>query len=214
MKVVVALPVRQEEWLSVAYKCFGNTKYMKDKIRKILNMKEQHPENQEPELMENELETPENPVETPDNGAENDQIRDLKQQLEESRGKFLYLFSDFENYKRNAAKERMDLISTAGREILTALLPVLDDFERAQKNGALNEGMALIYHKLLHTLKSKGLARIDIAPGDAFDADRHEAIAEIPAPAEDLKGKIVDVVEQGYMLGDKMLRFAKVVVGN
>lgn len=176
-------------------------------------MKDQNPENHEPELEENELEATENATQAPEAGAENTQLKELKQQLEESRNKFLYLFSDFENYKRNAAKERMDLMSTAGREILTALLPVLDDFERAQKNGALNEGMALIQHKLLHTLKSKGLAMLETSAGDAFDADRHEAIAEIPAPNEGLQGKIVDVVEQGYILGDKMLRFAKVVVG-
>lgn len=177
-------------------------------------MKEQHPENQEPVVMENETETPEKSQETPENTAENEQIQDLKQQLKAANDKFMYLFSDFENYKRNAAKERMDLVSTAGREILTALLPVLDDFERAAKNSALSEGMALIQQKLVQTLKSKGLSRIEITAGNAFDADRHEAVAEIPAANESLKGKIIDVVEQGYMLGDKILRFAKVVVGN
>ena len=173
-------------------------------------MTEQHPENQEQEKMEGnagQTETTGTTVE------EQDPTQELKQQLEEAKNKFLYLFSDFENFKRHAAKERMDLITSAGREILTALLPVLDDFERAQKNGALNEGMTLIHHKLVQTLKSKGLALFESKAGDAFDADRHEAIAEIPAPTEELKGKIVDVVEQGYMIGDRIIRFAKVVVG-
>lgn len=174
-------------------------------------MNEQHPENQAQEKMEGaagQTETTAAAVE------EQDPTQELKQQLEEAKNKFLYLFSDFENFKRHAAKERMDLITSAGREILTALLPVLDDFDRAQKNGALSEGMTLIHHKLVNTLKSKGLSLFETKAGDTFDADRHEAIAEIPAPTEELKGKIVDVVEQGYMIGDRIIRFAKVVVGN
>ncbi|HNG89968.1 MAG TPA: nucleotide exchange factor GrpE, partial [Saprospiraceae bacterium] len=91
--------------------------------------------------------------------------------------------------------------------------PVLDDFDRAAKNGALDEGMTLIHHKLSHTLKSKGLHQVETQPGDPFNADLHEAIVEIPAPTEELKGKIVDIIEQGYTLGDRIIRFAKVVVG-
>lgn len=138
---------------------------------------------------------------------------ELQKQLEESRNKFLYLFSDFENYKRNAARERMDLISTAGRDIMAALLPILDDFDRAAKNGALSEGTTLIHHKLAHTLKSKGLTSLDTKAGDDFDPDTQEAVAEIPAPSEESKGKIVDILEQGYTLGGKIIRHAKVVVG-
>ncbi|MBL7826996.1 MAG: nucleotide exchange factor GrpE [Saprospiraceae bacterium] len=172
-------------------------------------MKEQNPEDQVQETVDASAENTEKTAET----SVSDPLEDLKKQLEESRNKFLYLFSDFENYKRHAAKERMDLITTAGREILTALLPVLDDFDRAQKNGGLSDGMALIHHKLVHTLKTKGLSQFETQAGDPFDADRHEAIAEIPAPTDELKGKIVDVVEHGYNLGDRIIRFAKVVVG-
>ena len=137
----------------------------------------------------------------------------LQKQLEESRNKYLYLFSDFENYKRNAARERMDLISTAGRDIMAALLPILDDFDRAAKNGALTDGTTLIHNKLAHTLKSKGLTSLDAKAGDDFDPDMHEAVAEIPAPTEETKGKIVDILEQGYTLGGKIIRHGKVVVG-
>lgn len=138
---------------------------------------------------------------------------ELQKQLEESRNKYLYLFSDFENFKRNAARERMDLISTAGRDMMAALLPILDDFDRAAKNGALSEGTTLIHHKLAHTLKSKGLNSLEAKAGDEFNPDTHEAVAEIPAPNEDAKGKIVDILEQGYTLGGKIIRHAKVVVG-
>lgn len=137
----------------------------------------------------------------------------LNQQLDESRNKYLYLFSDFENFKRNVAKERLDLQQTAGRDIVTALLPVLDDFDRAAKNGALDEGMALIHQKLSNTLQNKGLLLLEIKAGDAFNADTQEAVAEIPAASDELKGKIVDVIEQGYQLGDRIIRFAKVVIG-
>ena len=107
----------------------------------------------------------------------------------------------------------MDLISTAGRDMMAALLPILDDFDRAAKNGALSEGTTLIHHKLAHTLKSKGLSSLEAKAGDEFNPDTHEAVAEIPAPNEDAKGKIVDILEQGYTLGGKIIRHAKVVVG-
>ena len=138
---------------------------------------------------------------------------ELQKQLEESRNKYLYLFSDFENFKRHTARERMDLIQTAGRDILTSLLPILDDFDRATKNGAMSEGTTLIHHKLVSTVKSKGLVAIDTKIGDDFNADVHEAVAEIPAASDELKGKIVDILEPGYMLGERIIRFAKVVVG-
>lgn len=140
-------------------------------------------------------------------------VQELEQQLDESRKKYMYLYSDMENLRRHAARERIEMVSTAGRDIMSALLPVLDDFDRAAKNGALDEGMTLIYHKLAHILKSKGLHLIETRPGDPFNPDTHEAIVEIPAPTPDLKGKIVDVIEQGYTLGDRIIRYAKVVVG-
>lgn len=164
----------------------------------------------EQEVMEEQEKSME---EQPENNAENDKIRELQEQLEESRNKFLYLFSDFENFKRHAAKERMELIQTAGRDILSALLPVLDDFDRADKNDALTEGTALIHQKIVNTLKSKGLTVLETKPGDEFDADFHEAVAEIPAASDELKGRIVDILEPGYTLGERIIRFAKVVVG-
>ncbi len=173
-------------------------------------------------MAEKDMNTPEQEVmeeqeksmeEQPENNTENDKIRELQEQLEESRNKFLYLFSDFENFKRHSAKERMELIQTAGRDILSALLPVLDDFDRADKNDALTEGTALIHQKIVNTLKSKGLTVLETKPGDEFDADFHEAVAEIPAASEELKGRIVDILEPGYTLGERIIRFAKVVVG-
>jgi molecular chaperone GrpE len=139
--------------------------------------------------------------------------QELQQQLEDKTSKFLYLMSDFETYKRNAARERIELLQTAGREVIVALLPVLDDFDRAVKNGGISEGTSLIHQKLASTLKSKGLNPLEAKVGDDFNADVQEAIAEIPAPSPQLQGKIVDIVEQGYQLGDKVVRFAKVVVG-
>lgn len=149
----------------------------------------------------------------PETSGTADPLAELQKQLDESRNKYLYLFSDFENYKRNAARERMDLISTAGRDIMAALLPILDDFDRAAKNDGLSEGMTLIHNKLAHTLKSKGLNSLEVKPGDEFDLDNHEAVAEIPMPNDESKGKIVDILEQGYSLGGKIIRHAKVVVG-
>jgi len=186
---------------------------MKQRIKKIFNMKEQEAEEQTVEQAENQEIMTENAAENTVNDVESETVESLKQQLDEARNKFLYLYSDFETYKRHAAKERIDLITSAGREILTALLPILDDFERARKNTGLDEGMTLIHHKLTGILSSKGLAQFETGPGDHFNADRHEAIAEIPAPTEDMKGKILDVVEHGYMLGERIIRFAKVVVG-
>lgn len=178
---------------------------MKNPFKKIFDMTEKEinvTENDMEETLEN---TPEQP--------ENNRIAELEKQLEESRSKYLYLFSDFENFKRHSARERMDLIQTAGRDILTSLLPILDDFDRAAKSSALSEGTTLIHHKLVNTVKSKGLVSIETKVGDDFNADIHEAVAEIPAASEALKGKIVDILEPGYSLGERIIRFAKVVVG-
>ncbi|HRI61146.1 MAG TPA: nucleotide exchange factor GrpE [Saprospiraceae bacterium] len=183
---------------------------MKKTLKKIFDMveKETHATEQE-SMEEQEVITAESPENTPENGK----LRELQEQLDESRNKYLYLYSDFENFKRHAARERMDLIQTAGRDILTALLPVLDDFDRAAKNGALNEGMALVHQKLINTVKHKGLSAIETTTGDDFNPDIHEAVAEIPAASDELKGKIVDILEPGYTLGERIIRFAKVVVG-
>ena len=191
---------------------------MKNPFKKIFDMMEKEPNTPDQSAQENvadHTETIENQENMEQNTAQEpqDQTTELQKQLEESRNKYLYLFSDFENYKRNAARERMDLISTAGRDIMAALLPILDDFDRAEKNNALTEGTTLIHHKLAHTLKSKGLTSLETQAGDDFNPDTHEAVAEIPAPSEETKGKIVDILEQGYTLGGKIIRHAKVVVG-
>ncbi len=191
---------------------------MKNPFKKILDMKEQASETPVQETLDNTVEITE-PIENQSEPVQHksaetpDPLAELQKQLEESRNKYLYLFSDFENYKRHAARERMDLISTAGRDMMAALLPILDDFDRAAKNNALSEGTILIHQKLAHTLKSKGLSSLEVVAGDEFDADNHEAVAEIPAPNEESKGKIVDILEQGYTLGGKIIRHAKVVVG-
>ena len=144
----------------------------------------------------------------------------LKEELTKEKDKFLRLFAEFENYKKRTSKERMDLFKTAGQEVMTALLPVLDDFERALKEISKSEdkemfkGVELIDIKFRETLKAKGLEEIKIKEGDAFDPEVHDAITQIPAPNKKLKGKIIDVVEKGYKLGDRIIRHPKVVVGN
>ncbi|WP_297515551.1 nucleotide exchange factor GrpE [Flavobacterium sp.] len=143
----------------------------------------------------------------------------LELQLAQEKDKFLRLFAEFENYKKRTAKERLELFKTANQEVLVAMLPVLDDFDRAmeqiQKSAdeALVKGVELIHEKFRATLIAKGLEQVSLQAGDAFDADFAEAITQIPAPSEDLKGKIVDVIEKGYKLGDKIIRFPKVVIG-
>ncbi len=178
-------------------------------------MKDKATDMPEQDTPENTIEQAENQENMQKNGSEQEQnaLAELQKQLEESRNKYLYLFSDYETLKRNTARERLELISTAGRDIMSALLPILDDFDRAAKNNALTEGTTLIHQKLTHTLRNKGLSSLETKAGDAFDADQHEAVAEIPAPSEDSKGKIVDILEQGYTLGGKIIRHAKVVVG-
>lgn len=130
--------------------------------------------------------------------------------------KHLRLFAEFENFKKRTAKERMDLYKTAGESILTALLPVLDDFERSIKANQKqeDEGVVLIYNKLRSILETKGLKAMEDPIGQELNTDYHEAITNIPAPSDDMKGKIIDVVEKGYFLNEKVIRYAKVVVAN
>lgn len=148
-----------------------------------------------------------------------EQLDELTAKNEEMKDKYLRLFADFDNYKKRAAKERLELIDTASKDVLRSILPVLDDFERAQKaleNSedvvALKEGIHLIYQRLFKTLEAKGLKAME-SNQTPFDPDLHEAITEIPAPSEDAKGKVFDTVEKGYYINDKILRHAKVVVG-
>ena len=144
----------------------------------------------------------------------------LKEDLNKEKDKFLRLFAEFENYKRRTSKERMDLFKTAGQEVIVSLLPVMDDFDRALKELSKSEdqemfkGVELINNKFTETLKNKGLQEVEVKQGDSFDAEIHDAITQIPAPEKKLKGKIIDVVEKGFKLGDKIIRHPKVVVGN
>ena len=159
-----------------------------------------------------------------DESADKEEIQSVEEQLQnelaKEKDKFLRLFAEFENYKKRTSKERMDLFKTAGQEVITSLLPVLDDFERALKELSKSEdkemfkGIELINGKLRDTLKSKGMEEVGVKQGDVFDAEIHDAITQIPAPTKKLKGKILDVVERGYKMGDRIIRHPKVVVGN
>lgn len=143
----------------------------------------------------------------------------LKEELGKEKDKFLRLFAEFENYKRRTAKERMDLFKTANQDVMVSLLPVLDDFDRAYSEISKSEdkemlkGVELISNKLRSTLVNKGLEEIEVKVGDVFNADEHEAITQIAAPNDSLKGKIIDVIEKGYKLGEKVIRFPKVITG-
>jgi molecular chaperone GrpE len=144
----------------------------------------------------------------------------LTQDLAIEKDKYIRLFAEFENYKRRTTKERIESFKTANQEVLQALLPVVDDFDRAMieikktDDNPLIVGVELIQEKLRSTLISKGLEEVEIKVGDIFNADFAEAITQIPSPSPNLKGKIVDVIEKGYKLGDKIIRFPKVVIGN
>lgn len=145
-------------------------------------------------------------------------LNEAEESLVAEKDKFMRLFAEFENYKKRTSKERIELFKTAGQEVISSLLPVVDDFNRALKevdkleNSSDFEGFKLINNKLSETLKSKGLNQVDVNAGDTFDAELHEAITQIPA-GEDQQGKIIEVIEEGYQLGEKIIRYPKVVVG-
>ncbi|MFA5556158.1 MAG: nucleotide exchange factor GrpE [Flavobacteriaceae bacterium] len=161
----------------------------------------------------------ENQVENQESTTELSAEEQLKEELTKEKDKFLRLFAEFENYKKRTTKERIELFKTANQDTLQSMLPILDDFDRAlieiskSDEKLLVEGVQLIHLKLKDVLASKGLEVIEVKAGDTFDADFAEAVTQIPAPSEDLKGKIVDVVEKGYKLGDKIIRYPKVVTG-
>ncbi|RCH56276.1 nucleotide exchange factor GrpE [Mucilaginibacter hurinus] len=143
-----------------------------------------------------------------------------KEELAQANEKYLRLYAEFDNFRRRTSKERVELLQTAGKEVIVSLLPVLDDFERAFKSMdqatdvvAVKAGVELIYSKLNNILQQKGLKPME-AIGQPFDADLHEAITNIPAPNDEMKGKVVDEMEKGYYLGEKVARFAKVIVGS
>lgn len=151
--------------------------------------------------------------------AEQSPLEKLQAELDDMKDKNLRLVAEFDNFRKRSAKERIDLIATAGKDIVQSLLDVVDDCNRAMKQmetdtdvDSVKEGSKLVFNKLQHILQQKGLAAMD-CQGKEFDADLHEAITEIPAPTEAMKGKIIDVVQPGYYLNDKLIRHAKVVVG-
>ena len=144
----------------------------------------------------------------------------LLAELEEQKDKYLRLAAEFDNYRRRTSKERLELIQTAGKDVIVSFIDVLDDIDRAEKQMNNNddfavqkEGVQLVFQKVRTTLQSKGVKVLESINTD-FDVDKHEAITEIPAPSEDMKGKVIDEVQKGYYLNEKLIRFAKVVVGN
>lgn len=171
------------------------------------------------ETQENQTENNDSNNESTEQVEEKSDLEIAQEELQASKDRYLRLFAEFENYKKRTSKERLELFKTAGQEVIQSILPVLDDFDRALKELAksddnpLTEGMNLIHSKLKETLKNKGLEPMNVQAGDAFDADLHEAITQIPAPSEEMKGKIIDVVEMGYTLGEKIIRYPKVVTG-
>ena len=146
-------------------------------------------------------------------------LEEAKKQVQEEKNRYVYLMAEFDNFRRRVSQEKIDLIDTAAKGVINDLLPVVDNFERALKSMEESEasdsakmGTELIYKQLLDVLKKKGVTEID-AMGKELDTDEHEAVAQIPAPEEDKKGKVVDVVQKGYKLNGKVIRFAKVVMG-
>lgn len=151
--------------------------------------------------------------------VEKDPVEEARIELAELKDKYIRLYADFENFRRRTAKEKLEMISGASADMVKAILPIVDDFERAKVSfessteiDALKEGVDLIYTKLSKTLEAKGLKPME-SKGETFDAELHESIAQFPAPSEDLKGKVIDEIEKGYFLNDKVIRYAKVIVG-
>ena len=149
-----------------------------------------------------------------------DEVKPTSEELiQQEKDKYLRLFAEFENYKKRTSKERIELFKTASQELMTSLLPIMDDFDRGLteikkvKDKELLKGMQLINDKFKNTLTQKGLTEIEVNKGDVFDAEIHEAITQIPAPSDKLKGKVIDAVEKGYKLGEKIIRYPKVVIG-
>ena len=184
-----------------------------------MSKKDTHKEAEVEEILPNEpaQETPaEAPVVVEDEKTTEEK---LSEDLQNEKDKYLRLFAEFENYKKRTGRERIELFKTAGEDVVKAVLPVLDDFDRALKEFSEDlqdphvQGMMLISNKLKENLKQKGLEVSQTIPGDVFNADNHEAVTQIPAPTDDMKGKIIDVLEKGYTLGGKIIRYPKVVIG-
>lgn len=174
------------------------------------DINEENINNQEENITQTEETVEENVTEMPT----------AEELLAVEKDRYIRLYAEFENYKKRTSKEKMEFFTYANQEMMVSMLGILDDFERALKEIAKNgneadlQGVELIYNKFKNKLTEKGLKVMEVRAGDSFNVDFHEAITQIPAPSEDLKGKIVDVIETGYTLGDKVIRFAKVVTGN
>lgn len=190
----------------------SNTESMKD---------EHNTEKEEMHTTEHEGDNAsENNTNADDAAAQDDVVKQMEEDLSAAKDKYLRLYAEFENYRRRTAKERLDLVKTANEELISDLLPVVDDLERSlqifegrEDVAPMYEGIQLVHHKFNKTLTQKGLKVMEIGPGSDFDSEYHEAVAQTPAPEDKLKGKIVDVLEKGYFLGEKVLRYAKVVIG-
>ncbi len=195
------------------------------KIKDIMNKKHQDPENPEmDQTLEEALE--DNPVAEGEDVKPKDkkkkaalELEEKNQELGELKDKYLRLQAEFDNFRKRTMKEKLEFMVTAAQDTMTVLLPVLDDFDRAKKNAEdenstepFSEGVMLVYNKLYKSLEQKGLKAME-STGEDFDPELHEAITEIPAPNEEMKGKVMDTVEKGYFLKDKIIRHAKVVVG-
>lgn len=192
---------------------------LKKKKRKDMQETEDLEQNFQEELQEasQAQQKHKNDLETIDEISESEK---LQAEINEAKDKYVRLYAEFDNFKRRTTKERIDLLQSAGKDIIAELIPVIDDFERALKSmetatdiKAVIEGVNLVNHKLKNILQQKGLKEMQ-SKGEPFNADLHEAITSTPAPSSDLKGKVVDELEKGYFLNDKVIRFAKVVVGS
>lgn len=187
----------------------------KENNRKEVPMKDREDENFDPTMEEMKNEN----LQEEDGEEALGETEQLKEELGKEKDKFLRLFAEFENYKRRTGKERVELFKTANQEVLHSLLPVLDDFERAlmeiskSEDDELLKGVELIFNKLRETVKNKGLVMMQVNPGDSFDPELHEAITQVPTDDNKMKGKIIDVLQKGYVLGDKIIRYPQVVTG-
>ena len=183
--------------------------------------KHKNKEQENEELQENTANLEENGQEEETASAETAQEESTPgAELAEMKDKYIRLMAEFENFRRRTAKERQELFKTASQDLMTELLPVLDDMERARQSietshneDAMLQGLELVFHKLKHVVQQKGLKEIKINVGDDFDSDFQEAVTQIPAPSDELKGKVIDVIEKGYTLNEKVIRFAKVIIG-
>ncbi|HMH33095.1 MAG TPA: nucleotide exchange factor GrpE [Puia sp.] len=192
---------------------------MKEKNAKFSG---QQPENESGQEVEVDINTDENMAGSThlnDSIGDENELASIREELQLQKDKYLRLFAEFDNFKKRSARERLELIQTAGKEVIVSLLDVLDDCDRAEKQlqnsndiNEIKEGVMLVFNKLRAVMQSKGVRAMESIHTD-FDVEKHEAISEIPAPSPELKGKVIDEVTRGYYLNDKIIRFAKVIVG-